>query len=114
MTMKVLALSGAARKHLSDKKSQRGKYTKQAEREGAKNLPCAWKIGNRKSFAAARARAIAAICRDTSLSGRAKSVLAACIDHMNPGQQFSCFAAMPSIAKEVGVNVVTCWAPSAL
>jgi hypothetical protein len=107
--MKVIPLPRAARKHLTHKKSQRGKYTKQAEREAAKNLPCAWKIGNRKSFAAARARAIAAICRDTSLSGRAKSVLAACIDHMNPGQQFSCFAAMPSIAKEVDANVVTCW-----
>ena len=45
--MKVLALSGAARKHTSDTKNRRGKYTKQAEREAAKSLPPAWKIGDR-------------------------------------------------------------------
>lgn len=109
MTIKVLALSRAARKHLSDKKIRRGKYTKQAEREAAKSLPPAWKIGDRKSFAAARARVMTAICGDACLSGKAKAVLSACIEHMNPDSQFSCFAAMPSIAKEAGVNVATCW-----
>ena len=107
--MKVIALPGAARKHISDKKSRRGKYTKHAEREAAKSLPPAWKIGDRKSFAAAKARVVFAICRDATLTGRVKAILAACIDHMNPDNLFSCFAAMPSIAREVGVHVATCW-----
>src|SRR5215813_14209599 len=105
MTMKVIALPRAARKHICGKKSRRGKYTKQAEREAAKSLPPAWKIGDRKSFAATKARVVFAICRDAALTGRVKAILAACIDHMNPDNLFSCFAAMPSIAKEVGVHV---------
>src|SRR5690242_18905981 len=89
--------------------SGRGVYSKRAERIAADSLPCAWVLDDRASFAAARARCVFAICRDTSLSGKAKAILAACIDHMNPSIQFSCFAAMPTIAKEVGVSKRTCW-----
>jgi hypothetical protein len=104
--VKVVPLQRAARK---PRPKGRGIYRKRVDREAAKSLPCAWTIGDRKSFAAAKARAVFAICRDPHLSGRTKAILAACIDHMNPQIQFSCFAAMPSIAQEVGVNVATCW-----
>ena len=98
-----------ARKTLNGVGHGRGVYGKHDERKAAQVLPCAWVIDDRKSFSAARARAVFAICRDPTLSGSEKSVLAACIDHMNPSLQYSCFAAMPTIAQEVGVHVATCW-----
>jgi len=102
--MKVIRISSAIRKQ-----AHKRTYSKQAEREAAKSLPPAWKIGDRKSFAATRARVMAAICRDGSLSGKAKAVLSTCIEHMNHENQLSCYCAMPTIAKEAGVGLATCW-----
>jgi hypothetical protein len=90
-------------------KPRRGLYRKRDQRAAALAMPPAWQIGNRKSFTAARARAMRGILGDLDLSGREKAALAACLDHMNAGEQWSCFASIEVIAAESGVHTSTCW-----
>jgi hypothetical protein len=87
----------------------RGIYRKRADRLAAITQPCAWEIGNKKSFSAARARAYRGICLDLDLHGKEKAALAACLDHMNAGERWSCFASIKTISKEAGINPATCW-----
>ncbi len=89
--------------------TKRGLYRKRDQRAAALALPQAWQIGNRKSFAAARARAVRGIALDLGLSSREKAALVKCLDHMNAGERWSCFASIPTIAKEVGVDKSTVW-----
>jgi len=86
---------------------RRGVYGKRELR--VVTLPPAWQIRDRKSFMAARALSLWAILRDLTLSGRDKAVLAVCIHHMNPNEQWSCFASIPKIAEESGVSESGCW-----
>jgi hypothetical protein len=79
------------------------------QRAAALDLPPAWKIGDRKSFAAARARAFRGILGDLDLTGKEKASLAAALDHMNANERWSCFAAIKTIAREAGVAKSTVW-----
>jgi hypothetical protein len=58
---------------------------------------------------AVRARVLWAILGDLKLSGHHKAALATCIRHMNPNEQWSCFASIPKIAAESGVSESVCW-----
>ncbi len=89
--------------------SRRGIYRKRGLREEAEKLPAAWIIGDKKSFSAARARAVRSIALDLNLTGREKAALVACLDHMNADERWSCYAAIPLIAKEAGVDKATVW-----
>jgi hypothetical protein len=69
----------------------------------------AWPM-ERKLFAAARARCAQAVLLDSNLSGAEKRVIGICLyRHMNPGEQWSCFASMATLAKEGGVCERVCW-----
>ena len=58
----------------------------------------------RKLFAAARARCAQAVLLDPNLSGAEKRVIGICLyTHMHPGEQWSCFASMATLAKEAEV-----------
>jgi hypothetical protein len=87
----------------------RGVYGKREGRTAAPTLPCAWTVGDRKSFMAARARALKAILLDLELSGHHKAALAVCIGHLNPDEQWSCFASIPKMAKEADLSKTTFW-----
>ena len=72
--------------------SKRGISRKAAGRAEADKLPCAWVIGDRKSFARVKAKTIEGICLDFDLSGKEKTVLATAIGHMNASERWSCWA----------------------
>ena len=64
----------------------------------------------RKLFAAARARCAQAVLLDPNLSGAEKRVIGICLyTHMHPGEQWSCFASMATLAKEAEVCERVCW-----
>jgi hypothetical protein len=93
----------------SESASKRGVYRKKKDRAAAENMQCAWTIGDRNSFYAARARAIRAILGDLNLTGHDKAVLGVAIDHMNPDERWSCYASIELMAQESGVSASTCW-----
>ena len=69
----------------------------------------AWPM-ERRPFAAARARCAQAVLLDPNLSGAEKRVIGICLyGHMNPGEQWSCFASTATLAKEGGVCERVCW-----
>jgi len=101
------ALATAAARSLPQQR--RGVYRKAAERSSSASAPPAWEIGDKKSFAAARARAMRGILGDLELHGHEKAALAACFDHMNADSQWSCWASIQTRAEEAGVSRATCW-----
>jgi hypothetical protein len=58
---------------------------------------------------AARAHALWGILLDLELSGHDKAALATCIRHLNPNEQWSCFASVPNMAKEARLSKSTFW-----
>lgn len=103
-----LATKVVARK-LNGKGKGRGIYSKKAEREAAGALPCAWTIGDRRSFYAARARLQRGLLGALDLHGREKAALGAALDHMHANERWSCYASIPLLAQESGVSEATCW-----
>jgi hypothetical protein len=89
--------------------SRRGIYRNKGSRSAAISLPAAWEIGDRSSFAGARARAMRGICLDLDLGSSEKAVLAVALDHMNADERWSCFASISRLAEEAGVKPATCW-----
>jgi hypothetical protein len=69
----------------------------------------AWPM-DRKRFAAGRARCGEAVLLDSKLSGAEKRVLGICLyKHMHPGEQWSCYASMATLAREAKVCERVCW-----
>jgi hypothetical protein len=69
----------------------------------------AWPM-ERKNFAAGRARCAQAVLLDHHLSGAEKRVLGICIyKHMHPGEQWSCYASMATLAREAELCERVCW-----
>src|SRR5215831_5238679 len=101
--MKVLALSGAARRL----KSSRGVYRKKTNRD--RDVPAAWKIGDPGSFAKAKSITMERICLDPNLGGKAKAVLANCLKRMNCHEQWSCFVSIERLAEDSQTSKPTCW-----
>jgi hypothetical protein len=87
----------------------KGLYRKVASRAGVESLPAAWEAGDRRAFAAARARCTDGIVLDRSLSGAAHRVLVLCLQHMNANERWSCFVSIPKLAEEAGCSRATCW-----
>src|SRR5262249_14153541 len=107
MTMKVVALSRAARKTVRDKTNQRGVYRKKASRN--RDVPPAWEIGDAASFAKAKSIAMERICLDPKLGGKAKAILANCLKRMNCHEQWSCFVSIERLAQDAQTHEATCW-----
>ena len=101
--MKVLALSGAARRL----KSSRGVYRKKTNRD--RDVRPAWKIGDPVSFAKAKSITMERICLDPNLGGKAKAVLANCLKRMNCHEQWSCFVSIERLAEDSQTSKPTCW-----
>ena len=91
------------------KSAGRGIYRKRGQRAAAEAQPCAWKIGDRKSFNVAKARTNRGILGDPNLSGHEKAALAAGIDHMNEKERWSCFISIDTMSKESGASRRVCW-----
>jgi hypothetical protein len=87
----------------------RGFYRKQHARAEADAQPCAWELGDARSFAAARSRCLEGIVLDRNLSGAEHRALCLCLRHMNAGERWSCFISIPKLAKETGCSKATCW-----
>jgi hypothetical protein len=69
----------------------------------------AWPM-DRKRFAAGRARCAQAVLLDAGLSGAEKRVIGTCLfKHMHPGEQWSCYASMTTLAREAEVCERVCW-----
>jgi hypothetical protein len=87
----------------------RGFYRKQHARAEADAQPCAWELGDARSFAGARSRCLEGIVLDPKLSGAEHRALCLCLRHMNAGERWSCFISIPKLAVEAGCSKATCW-----
>jgi hypothetical protein len=91
------------------KSAGRGVYRKKEQRAAVEAQPCAWKIGDRKSFDRAKAKVLQAILFDLDLTGHEKAALGECIGHMNQNERWSCFASPATIASQRGICERVVW-----